>query len=156
MVGLVVVEMHRDDGRPNCEKIRNSKAGFVRISITDHNFETVLNTHKGHYPYRIEKQEDMFNLHRSVNSKVMKDLKGTKDFLIPKQEAWKQILFIELTRSVLSASPGEKKGAYVRRKIKDRVLISYGYDHKHLSQYQQIDTTIKNIILSFIIKPEGK
>ena len=154
VVSLVVVEMHQDDGSPNCNKVRRHDSGFVRVTISPHHFETVFNTRKGHYPYRIEEQEDMFDLYRPLDTKNMMDIAGKKDFLLPKIDEWTDKLFIECAISNFSHNSGERLGCSARSKLKDNVMITYGYKHQYLHQFKEIDMTMKRIISEFIVTPE--
>ncbi|MGH1404328.1 MAG: hypothetical protein ACRBDL_08790 [Alphaproteobacteria bacterium] len=155
-VDLIVVEMHRNDGRPNCEKVKDSKKGFMRVSIMDHNFDKVLQTRHNNYPYMIAGEEEQFDLFRSVNSNDPFDLLNIRDFLIPKDQNFRESLFIRCTRSGAHTKPNVRLGCTSRSKLTDRVMIKYGFNHQFLSRYQEIDTAIQNTVSKFVTSSQGK
>lgn len=150
---LIVVEMHRDDGRPNCEKVRDSKKGFVGVTIKPHRFEINKKTTKQWYPFHIEGEEELFELYRSELTRDPKKTTRKKDFLLPKSDDWGEKLFVECAISNFSYNPGERIGCRITSKLVDHAITSYGYYHTYLSDYQKIDTTLKQTILNFITAP---
>ena len=155
VVGLVVVEMHQDDGSPNCNKEKGRKnSGFVRVTIKPYNFDIDLKAAKKRHPYKIDDVEKIFDLYRSVNSNNPTDLHNVKDFLVPKNQKLKDTLFIECLRTGAHRNPNKRLGCSARSKLKDNAVITYTYNHQYLHQYREIDMTMKRIISEFIVTPE--
>lgn len=153
-VKFIVMDMSQYDGSPNCNKKRGYDAGHITPRIRPYIFETVLNTHKNYYPHRIDGVEKIFDLYRSVNSNNPDDLHNVRDFLVPKNQKWKDTLFIECLRTGAHRSPNKRIGCRVRSKLRDSIMIEYIYDHKYLHQFKEIDMTMKRIISEFIVTPE--
>lgn len=148
---LIAVELNATDGSPNCNNVRGKDSGFVKVTIMPYNFKTVFDTHKQHYPYRIDGIEPKFELFRPIDTQNIKDISGKKEFLVPKDKDWKQMLFVECVVSGFSHNSGERLGCRVRSKISNNILINYGYNNSRLNQYKKIDSAIRPVIESFVV-----
>lgn len=148
-IDFINIQISKKDGSPNCKKGDSDE--YIEVAIKSYDYETLFSTAKEMYPYSFDDAEKDFQLYRRINSINKNDLKGEKEFLLPKNSLHKDNMFLECSISGFAATAGQRLGCTVRGKI-DGGIIEYVYNHSQLENYAEINNQIKNKVQEFRAK----